>query len=123
MGGETSGRAVGRRRWVPVFATVVAINIVAWIWAAFGLKSAPEALAAAVLAYTLGLKHAVDADHIAAIDNTTRKLMNEGRRSLASGLWFSLGHSTIVFVVTLAIALVSDGARDRFGALRETGGI
>ena len=113
----------GLRRLVPVFAVVATLNLGAWVWAAFGLGAAPAAFGAAVLAYTLGLKHAVDADHIAAIDNTTRKLMNEGRRSLASGLWFSLGHSTIVFVVTLAIALLSDGARDRLDGLREVGGL
>src|SRR5712671_4859207 len=51
-----------------------------------------------VTAYTLGLRHAFDADHISAIDNTTRKLMQEGKRPLGVGLFFSLGHSTIVFV-------------------------
>src|SRR5271154_3429052 len=76
-----------------------------------------------VLAYTLGLKHAVDADHIAAIDNTTRKLMNEGRRSLAGGLWFSLGHSTVVVLVTLVIALASDGARERLDGLKDAGAL
>ena len=53
-------------------------------------------------AYTLGLRHAFDADHIAAIDNTTRKLMAEGKRPLSVGFWFSLGHSTIVFALGLA---------------------
>jgi nickel/cobalt transporter (NiCoT) family protein len=58
-----------------------------------------------VTAYTLGLRHAFDADHISAIDNTTRKLMAEGKRPLSVGFWFSLGHSTIVFGLTLALAL------------------
>lgn len=108
---------------VSIALIIVAVNLAAWTWAAFGLGAAPAAMAAAVLAYTLGLKHAVDADHIAAIDNTTRKLMNEGRRSLAGGLWFSLGHSTIVVVVTLAIVLASDGARARLDALKDAGGL
>ena len=56
-------------------------------------------------AYTLGLRHALDADHIAAIDNTTRKLMAEGDRPLGVGLFFSLGHSTVVFVLALALGL------------------
>ena len=56
-------------------------------------------------AYTLGLRHAFDADHIAAIDNTTRKLISEGRRPLSVGFWFSLGHSTIVFALALLISL------------------
>ena len=56
-------------------------------------------------AYTLGLRHAFDADHIAAIDNTTRKLMAEGKRPLSVGFWFSLGHSTIVFALAFLLAL------------------
>ncbi len=58
-----------------------------------------------VTAYTLGLRHAFDADHISAIDNTTRKLMQEGKRPLSVGFWFSLGHSTVVFALALLIAV------------------
>ena len=56
-----------------------------------------------ITAYTLGLRHAFDADHIGAIDNTTRKLMSEGQRPLSVGFFFSLGHSTIVFALALAV--------------------
>jgi len=56
-------------------------------------------------AYTLGLRHAFDADHISAIDNTTRKLMSEGKRPMSVGFWFSLGHSTIVFGLALLLAI------------------
>jgi nickel/cobalt transporter (NiCoT) family protein len=66
-------------------------------------------------AYTLGLRHAFDADHIAAIDNTTRKLMSEGQRPLSIGFWFSLGHSTIVFGLALLISL---GVRSLSGPIR-----
>jgi nickel/cobalt transporter (NiCoT) family protein len=58
-----------------------------------------------VTAYTLGLRHAFDADHISAIDNTTRKLMSEGKRPLSVGFWFSLGHSTIVFALAFLISI------------------
>src|SRR3984893_16724405 len=58
-----------------------------------------------VTAYTLGLRHAFDADHISAIDNTTRKLMAEGKRPLSVGFWFSLGHSTIVFALALLLSI------------------
>jgi high-affinity nickel-transport protein len=58
-----------------------------------------------ITAYTLGLRHAFDADHIAAIDNTTRKLMAEGKRPLSVGFWFSLGHSSIVFALTLVLSV------------------
>jgi high-affinity nickel-transport protein len=70
-----------------------------------------------ITAYTLGLRHAFDADHISAIDNTTRKLMAEGQRPLSVGFWFSLGHSTIVFALALLISL---GVRSLHGAV--TGG-
>src|SRR5260221_1557618 len=65
-----------------------------------------------VTAYTLGLRHAFDADHISAIDNTTRKLMAEGKRPLSVGFWFSLGHSTIVFLLAF---LLSIGVRSLAG--------
>ena len=79
-----------------------------------------------VTAYTLGLRHAFDADHIAAIDNTTRKLMAEGKRPLRVGFFFSLGHSTVVFALAFLLALGVRGARRagaerRLGAARVTG--
>jgi high-affinity nickel-transport protein len=68
-----------------------------------------------ITAYTLGMRHAFDADHISAIDNTTRKLMAEGKRPLSVGFWFSLGHSTIVFALALLISL---GVRALDGPVR-----
>jgi high-affinity nickel-transport protein len=58
-----------------------------------------------ILAYTLGMRHAFDADHISAIDNTTRKLMAEGKRPLSVGFWFSLGHSSVVFALAVLLNL------------------
>jgi high-affinity nickel-transport protein len=63
------------------------------------------AIGTGVTAYTLGMRHAFDADHIAAIDNTTRKFMSEGKRPLSIGFFFSLGHSTIVFMLAFVISL------------------
>jgi high-affinity nickel-transport protein len=71
-----------------------------------------------VTAYTLGLRHAFDADHIAAIDNTTRKLMSEGKRPLSAGFWFSLGHSTVVFALAFLLAI---GIRSLAGPIRSDG--
>src|SRR6201995_3617333 len=68
-----------------------------------------------ITAYTLGLRHAFDADHISAIDNTTRKLMADGKRPLSVGFWFSLGHSTVVFALAL---LISIGVRSLSGPVR-----
>ena len=71
-----------------------------------------------VTAYTLGMRHAFDADHISAIDNTTRKLMSEGKRPLSVGFWFSLGHSSVVFALAL---LISVGVRALDGPVRNGG--
>jgi len=84
---------------------LIAVNIAAWVWAFAAFADYPLLLGTALLAYSFGLRHAVDADHIAAIDNVTRKLMAEGQRPLAAGLYFSLGHSTVVVLASLVVAL------------------
>jgi nickel/cobalt transporter (NiCoT) family protein len=84
-------------------------------------------LGVGITAYTLGLRHAFDADHIGAIDNTTRKLMSEGQRPLSVGFFFSLGHSTIVFalgaLVTLGVRGLSHAVADRGSALHQATGL
>ena len=78
-------------------------------------------------AYTLGMRHAFDVDHIAAIDNTTRKLMAEGRKPMTTGFWFSLGHSSVVFVMVLGIALgvrwLASGVNDSDSTLQQVSGV
>lgn len=96
-----------KRQLTFYYTGLVGANLIAWIWAFIAFADSPALLAASLLAYGLGLRHAVDADHIAAIDNVTRKLMNEGQRPLAVGLFFSLGHSTIVVVLTLIVGLTT----------------
>ncbi len=80
-----------------------------------------------VTAYTLGLRHAFDADHISAIDNTTRKLMGEGQRPLSVGFWFSLGHSTVVFVLAglfaVGMRVLGGQVRDSSSLLHSVGGM
>lgn len=75
-----------------IYTALIAFNLGAWIWAFIAFHGQPVLLGTALLAYVFGLRHAVDADHIAAIDNVTRKLMQEGRSPLGAGLFFSLGH-------------------------------
>lgn len=103
-------------------ALPVAGNAAAWVWAWAAFADRPALLGTALLAYTLGVRHAFDADHIAAIDNVVRKLMQEGRRSHSVGLFFSLGHSTIVGCVTIAIALAAAAAHSRLAELRMAAG-
>src|SRR5436305_7375787 len=91
-------------RAIGILAGLVAANLACWLLALLVFHERPLLLGAAVLAYTLGLRHAVDADNIAAIDNVTRNMMQAGKRPLALGFFFSLGHSTIVFAASVAIA-------------------
>jgi len=98
-------------------------NVGAWVWAFACFHHYPILLGTALLAYSFGLRHAVDADHIAAIDNVTRKLMQQGQRPVGVGLYFSLGHSTIVLGLSVAIALTSVAIKGRFHAYESIGGI
>jgi high-affinity nickel-transport protein len=111
-----------RNRIVRVYAFLIAFNAIAWGLALAASSSFPILLPTAFLAYTFGLRHAVDADHIAAIDNTTRKLMQDGQRPAAVGLFFSLGHSTIVVGLSVLIA-VSAGIVSDIPTMREVGGL
>jgi high-affinity nickel-transport protein len=92
-----------RVRLVAVYAALAVLNIGAWLWALSAFHDKPSLLAVALVIYSLGLRHAVDADHIAAIDNVTRKLMQDHQRPVAVGFYFALGHSTIVVLVTAGI--------------------
>ena len=99
-----------RRKLTGIYGVLIAINVLAWVWALIAFRDSPLLLGTALLAYSFGLRHAFDADHIAAIDNVTRKLMQEGKRPVAVGLFFSLGHSTVV------VLAVGRHCRDRRGA-------
>jgi high-affinity nickel-transport protein len=97
-----------RRRAVVMLLVVTALHVVGFgVFIIFVVPSHYKGLGIGVagLAYSLGLRHAFDADHISAIDNTTRKLMNEGKRPISIGFWFSLGHSTIVVAIGVGIVI------------------
>jgi nickel/cobalt transporter (NiCoT) family protein len=98
-------------------------NLLAWFWALVAFHDYPVLLGTAFLAYGFGLRHAVDADHIAAIDNATRKLMQEGKRPAALGFYFALGHSTVVVVASIAVAATAGWLRQDFPRLQEVGGL
>ena len=114
--GTRTRRGLTRREWVSVGGMagfILLLNVVGW--GVLAVFVAPEhyslgasgvfGIGLGVTAFTLGMRHAFDADHIAAIDNTTRKLMADGRRPLSVGFWFSLGHSTVVFALCLLLSL------------------
>jgi high-affinity nickel-transport protein len=113
-----------RRKLVAIYALLIGANVAVWI-AAFLLFAPGHAvlLGTALLAYTFGLRHAVDADHISAIDNVTRKLMQDGKREVAVGFFFSLGHSTIVVALTVLIALGAGAAKAYLPNLGGVGGV
>ena len=111
-------------------AVIVALHALGWL--VFALVIIPAhykalGLGVAVTAYTLGMRHAFDADHISAIDNTTRKLMGEGKRPLSVGFFFSLGHSTVVvglgIGITVAARTVFHAVKNPHSALEQGGGI
>jgi len=96
-----------RRSIVSIYALLLLINVAVWTWAMFTFRHQPVFLGTALLAYGFGLRHAVDADHIAAIDNVTRKLMQEGKRPVTVGFFFAMGHATVVILAAAVIALTA----------------
>ena len=106
-------------------AAIIGLNVLGWgmLTAALGghyhiSKTTVFGVGTGALAYTLGMRHAFDADHIAAIDNTTRKLVNEGKRPLSVGFFFSVGHSSVVFILAV---LLNFGIRDLDDQVKDSG--
>jgi nickel/cobalt transporter (NiCoT) family protein len=120
FGGQLSGL---RRRIAGLYALLIAANLGAWVWAALLFRQQPMLLGTALLAYGFGLRHAVDADHIAAIDNVTRKLIEEGKRPVGIGFYFAVGHSTVVVLAAAAVAAATAAMTGRFASLEAIGGV
>jgi high-affinity nickel-transport protein len=108
------------RRYIGV---IVALHLVGFGLVAYWARRYPFLVGLAGLAYSFGLRHAFDADHIAAIDNTTRKLMTDRARPLGVGFFFSLGHSTVVWLLTAAIAAAAHVVTTELPHLREVGAL
>jgi nickel/cobalt transporter (NiCoT) family protein len=108
-----------KTRIIAIYSLLAFINIGAWIWALIAFYDKPALLGVAMVTYGLGMRHAVDADHIAAIDNVTRKLMQMKQRPVSVGFYFALGHSTIVIVVTMLVAVAANflNAFDKAGGV------
>lgn len=101
-----------RAKVIGLYAGLLAVNVALWAVSLVTALHYPVFLALGAAAYGLGLRHAVDADHIAAIDNVTRKLMQERKQPVTVGLFFSLGHSTVVFVVAVLVGLGATALRE-----------
>lgn len=112
-----------RNKVIGIYAFLVSANILIWVLSLLAFYRYPLLLGTALLAYTFGLRHAVDADHISAIDNVTRKLMQENKKPVAVGFFFSLGHSTIVVALSIAIALTATAIQKNFPGLQNVGGL
>jgi nickel/cobalt transporter (NiCoT) family protein len=110
-----------RRKVAAMYGVLALLNLLAWAWAWIVTRSSPALVGTAFLAYSFGLRHAMDADHIAAIDNVTRKLMNEGKRPVSIGFFFALGHSMTVVAGSIAIALATKALTHHFDAFKATG--
>src|SRR5207302_6814198 len=105
-----------------LFFVLIAFNIAAWAWALAVSQGRPALLGTALLAWVFGLRHAVDADHIAAIDNSVRKLTQQGEPAMTTGLFFSLGHSTVVVVAVGLLAMTAAALNDDLVAFENYGG-
>lgn len=115
-------RAGVRGRLIALYSFLAVLNVSAWLAALLVFRGSPALLGICALIYGLGLRHAVDADHIAAIDNVTRKLLQDRQRPVAVGFFFALGHSTIVTIVAVAVCAAA-GLMADVQSFRAIGGI
>jgi high-affinity nickel-transport protein len=111
------------RRLAGFFAAVALLHVLGWGLFVYYAGSHPALAGLGTLAYTFGLRHAFDADHIAAIDNTTRKLIGERRRPLGVGFFFSLGHSSIVFALVLGLTVAAKAINSHLPQFQSAGGM
>jgi nickel/cobalt transporter (NiCoT) family protein len=119
----SDGAANLSARIVAIYTVLLTANVAAWAWALLAFHNHPVLLGTCFLAYSFGLRHAVDADHIAAIDNVTRKLMQEGKRPVAAGLFFSLGHSSVVLLATMGVAATATAFKEQLEDFHAIGGV
>jgi high-affinity nickel-transport protein len=112
-----------KQRVILLYCVLGAANLGAWGWAFLEFGRDPVLLGTAFLAYGFGLRHAVDADHIAAIDTVTRKMLHQGRQALGVGFFFSLGHSTVVVAVSVAVAFATNLYQHHVEGMHRLGGV
>jgi nickel/cobalt transporter (NiCoT) family protein len=110
-------------RVLMIYTLLIAANAAAWIWAWLAFGDHPTLLGTAFLAYLFGLRHAFDADHIAAIDNVVRKLVQDGKAPWSVGFFFSLGHSSIVVLASIVVAATAAAMQGRLDAWHNLGSV
>jgi nickel/cobalt transporter (NiCoT) family protein len=118
-------KVLTRAEWVRLSGfggAVLVLHLLGWGLFLYFARHNPALAGLGSLAYTFGLRHAFDADHIAAIDNTTRKLLQDGKRSVGVGFFFSLGHSTIVFSLAAGLAIAAKTVNSKVPAFQDYGG-
>jgi len=110
-----------RGRIIALYTGLAAFNVCVWAWALVVCRGHYVLLGTALAAYVFGLRHAVDADHIAAIDNVTRKLTQERQRPLGVGLFFALGHSSVVILASIVVAFMTSSVGAHLREARDVG--
>ena len=103
-------------------AAIALLHVLGWGLFAWYSASNPALAGLGVLAYTFGLRHAFDADHIAAIDNTTRSFLQRGKKSAGVGFFFSLGHSSVVFALAISLAVAASTVKEKLPSFQTYGG-
>jgi high-affinity nickel-transport protein len=112
-----------KRNWIPYGGVILLLHIVGFSFLYIGARHHSLLLGMAFLAYTLGLRHAFDADHIAAIDNTVRKFVQQQKNPIGIGFFFSLGHSSVVFIMAVLLAISVQWAQKEMPQWQEMGGL
>ena len=112
-----------RGKLIGIYSLLITANLAVWIWAFLLFREQPLFLGTALLAYGFGLRHAVDADHIAAIDNVTRKLMQESKRPVSVGFFFAMGHSSVVILAAAGVAATATVLSAHFEQFKNVGGV
>jgi nickel/cobalt transporter (NiCoT) family protein len=125
--GDLMAKAIERTpglkvRLLPIYAILAVFNVGAWVWAFSAFWHKPTLLGVGLVIYGVGLRHAVDADHIAAIDNVTRKLMQMKQRPVTVGFYFAMGHSSVVIIAAIAVAIAAS-LLNSFGAFQSVSGV
>ena len=120
---NTSIKIKNRPKWLRYGVAVLGIHILGVIMLVLNLNQYPQLLGFAFISYTLGLRHAFDVDHIAAIDNTVRKMVHQKQEPMGVGFFFSIGHSTVVCIMAIITAFSMRWAQQNIPQIQNVAGV